>query len=148
MKKKIIPRCKKLKNSFEISLDELLLIRMVVDTGKHQQFQLDNEISAPIASLDLEDWLDLITGTNADQENFSNKTEKHLVSTATTADEKSSRRSTNLMDSIDLCSSLEDLVKTFDKNVKECLTNYKDIDIGQLAPVQVRLQEDLINDSQ
>ena len=55
---------------------------------------------------------------------------------------------TNLTDSISLCSSLEDLVKTFDKNVKECLVNYKDIDIGQLAPVQVRSQEDIMNDSQ
>ena len=28
------------------------------------------------------------------------------------------------------------------------LINYKDIDIGQLAPVQVRSQEEILNDSQ
>ena len=116
---------------------------MIVDSGKHQQFSLDSEINAPMASLDLEDWLDLIT---ANQEE-NNKTEKHLKDSKINK-QPSSSNETNLIDSIDLCNSLEDLVKTFDKSVKECLTNYKDIDIGQLAPVQVRLQEDIINDSQ
>ena len=126
---------------------------MFVDSGKCQQYHLDNEINAPIANLDLEDWLDFITSTTNNNEQTN--TETHLIDT--TNDEKTTKsrssstirdNNSNLHESIDLCSSLEDLVKTFDKNVKECLTNYKDIDIGQLAPVQVRLQEDIVNDSQ
>ena len=54
----------------------------------------------------------------------------------------------NLSDSLEISVSLEDLVKTFDQNVKECLINYNNIDVGQLAPVQVRKQEDLMNESQ
>jgi hypothetical protein len=49
---------------------------------------------------------------------------------------------------VEISVSLEDLVKTFDQNVKECLINYNNIDVGQLAPVQVRKQEDLMNESQ
>jgi hypothetical protein len=125
---------------------------MFVDSGKCQQYHLDNEINAPIANLDLEDWLDFITSTTNNEQ--TNK-ETHLIDTTLNEKTTKSRSSSstrdntsNLHESIDLCSSLEDLVKTFDKNVKECLTNYKDIDIGQLAPVQVRLQEDIVNDSQ
>jgi hypothetical protein len=126
---------------------------MFVDSGKCQQYHLDNEINAPIANLDLEDWLDFITSTTNNNEQTNKET--HLIDTTNNEKTTKSRSSSstrdnnsNLHESIDLCSSLEDLVKTFDKNVKECLTNYKDIDIGQLAPVQVRLQEDIVNDSQ
>lgn len=87
---------------------------------------LEDELNVPLASQDLEEWFDSIINT----------------------EEITPTKKSNLTDSISLCSSLEDLVKTFDKNVKECLVNYKDIDIGQLAPVQVRSQEDIMNDSQ
>lgn len=118
---------------------------MFVDSGMCQQYHLDNEINAPIANLDLEDWLDFITAASTDNEET--KQEKQNVEKSDAQNLKN-KPSSNLVDSIDLCSSLEDLVKTFDKNVKECLTNYKNVDIGQLAPVQVRLQEDIVNDSQ
>jgi hypothetical protein len=117
---------------------------MLVDSEMCQQYHLDNEINAPIANLDLEDWLDFIT---ASTENEETKQEKQKIEKSDAQNLKN-KPSSNLVDSIDLCKSLEDLVKTFDKNVKECLTNYKNVDIGQLAPVQVRLQEDIVNDSQ
>jgi len=110
---------------------------MFVDSGKCQQYHLDNEINAPIANLDLEDWLDFITSTTNNNEQTNKET--HLIDTTNNEKTTKSRSSSTTRD---------DLVKTFDKNVKECLTNYKDIDIGQLAPVQVRLQEDIVNDSQ
>ena len=127
----------------KISLDDFLFI-MFVDSGMCQQYHLDNEINAPIANLDLEDWLDFITASTDNEET---KQEKQKIEKSDAQNLKN-KPSSNLVDSIDLCSSLEDLVKTFDKNVKECLTNYKNVDIGQLAPVQVRLQEDIVNDSQ
>ena len=107
---------------------------------KHQQvknvkYSIDEnheDIHAPIA--DLDDFLDIISSTTTDK--------------ITNLNNQNHTNSSNLTNSIDLCNSLEDLVKTFDQNVKECFSNYKNIDIGQLAPVQVRSQEDIINDSQ
>ena len=99
--------------------------------SKKKSISLDDELNVPIANLDLEEWFDSIN-SNDEEPIRSNETNKQ----------------SNLTDSISLCSSLEDLVKSFDKNVKECLINYKDIDIGQLAPVQVRSQEEILNDSQ
>ncbi|RWS09856.1 fasciculation and elongation protein zeta-2-like protein [Dinothrombium tinctorium] len=43
--------------------------------------------------------------------------------------------------------SLEDLVNTFDEKITNCFRNYDD-DVEKLAPVQVRTQEDLINECQ
>lgn len=86
--------------------------------------------AAPIA--DVEDFLDMLSDHESSGDGVSTD---HQVDG-------------NLAEAIDLCNSLEDLVKTFDKNVKECFTKFKNIDVGQLAPVQVRSQDDIINDSQ
>jgi len=95
---------------------------------------LDSELEAPLCNLDIEEWLE----TFEDDHDGSN----------TTGSDNRQKLSSNLVDSIEICNSLEDLVKTFDQNVKKCLSTYKDIDIGQLAPVQVRSQEQLMNESQ
>ena len=105
------------------------------------QLSFDSELSAPICSLDLEEWLELFSENSEENGEGSNK--KVLLKNTLQNQLKS-----NLVDSIDMCNSLEDLVKTFDQNVKKCLSNYKDIDIGQLAPVQVRSQEQLMHESQ
>lgn len=91
------------------------------------------DIVAPMAALDIEDWLDLTSGLDTVASNTS--------PTGTLTKQNSADQSS-------LFNSLEDLVKTFDQNVKKCLSNYKDVDVGQLAPVQVRAPEDIINDSQ
>jgi hypothetical protein len=136
---------------------------MILDTVKCSNGvtakMLDEELSAPIANnADLEDWLDFIMTNNDSNEtklnsNFNNNNSNQSTSTNTTNStnfnkNRNNNKNSNLTDCIDMCNSLEDLVKTFDQNVKVCLTNYKDIDVGQMAPVQVRSQEDIINDSQ
>ena len=90
------------------------------------------DIVAPMAALDIEDWLDLTSGVDSAGPGCSSGSLSKHDST----------------DQSSLFNSLEDLVKTFDQNVKKCLSNYKDVDVGQLAPVQVRAPEDIINDSQ
>ncbi len=95
---------------------------------------LDCEIEAPLCDLDIEEWLEAFEDDQDFSKQTKSKNEQALFS--------------NLVDSIEIANSLEDLVKTFDQNVKKCLSTYKDIDIGQLAPVQVRSQEQLINESQ
>lgn len=87
----------------------------------------EEDIQAPIAKMDMDEFMDCyLNDTVSDKQPTENK----------------------LKDCKSLSISLEDLVQSFDKNVKECLRNYKNIDIGQLAPVQVRSQDDLINESQ
>ncbi|RNA16899.1 fasciculation and elongation zeta-2 [Brachionus plicatilis] len=89
--------------------------------------ETEEEIQAPIAKIDIDEFLDnYINDQPYDGELKENE----------------------MKNSKALGISLEDLVQSFDKNVKECLRNYKNIDIGQLAPVQVRSQDDLISDSQ
>ena len=119
---------------------------------KANKLSLEDELNVPLANLDLEEWFDAILLSSSssssneedgNQQSTLNNNNNNNKTSTTTAKTK-----TNLTDSISICSSLEDLVKSFDKNVKECLVNYKDIDIGQLAPVQVRSQEDIMNDSQ
>lgn len=165
-------------------------------TSNKSVVSFDTELSAPIAQLDIEDWLiDLISSppTSSSQTQAQSSIEPVVSTSSSSSDQfddlydgyseepysrpthsksnletiinNKSRKSTHRQhrrcsestnsqhndedgETIDLCNSLEDLVKTFDKNVKECLKNYKNIDIGQLAPVQVRTEEDLINDSQ
>ena len=112
--------------------------------------KLDDELSAPIANLDLEEWLEFLNsdevGANSENQQCASTDESPALKQSPRT--RSSSRARTLVDSVDLCDSLEDLVKTFDKNVKECLANYTDIDVGQLAPVQVRTQADIMNDSQ
>lgn len=43
--------------------------------------------------------------------------------------------------------SLEDLVNTFDDKITNCFRNY-DENVSNLAPVQIRSQEEVINESQ
>jgi hypothetical protein len=109
----------------------------------NNQVNLDIELSAPICNLDVEEWLESLTETN-------NETSSNDVLNVSSKNKnlESSPQKSNLPPSSDICHSLEDLVKTFDQNVKTCLSNYKDIDVGQLAPVQVRSQEQLMNESQ
>ena len=99
--------------------------------------ETEEDIRAPIANQELDEFLDnYIYDSNTN------------VNTSENSYYNDNIDSSSLKQSISLCNSLEDLVKTFDKNVKDCLRNYKNIDIGQLAPVQVRAQEEIINDSQ
>ena len=112
-----------------------------------EPINLEKEVNAPICNLDMEEWLDSIANETIDADrNSINEIDTSLKSKPT--NRLKTVEKSNLIDSIDVCSSLEDLVKTFDQNVKKCLSNYTDIDIGQLAPVQVRTQEELMNESQ
>ena len=74
----------------------------------------DEDIRAPIANIEIDEFLD----------NYiydSNNTTNSTVNNVKKID------NSNLKNS--MCNSLEDLVKTFDKNVIECLRSYKNIDV-------------------
>lgn len=59
---------------------------------------------------------------------------------------------TGLKDNVDnftetISGSLEDLVNTFDEKITKCFGNYEE-SVEELAPVQVRSQEEIMNDCQ
>lgn len=53
----------------------------------------------------------------------------------------------NFLDMNLMAGSLEDLVNSFDEKISNCFTDY-DEEVDKLAPVQVRSQEEVINDCQ
>lgn len=55
---------------------------------------------------------------------------------------------TNLINNKNSCKSLEKLVQTFDINVTNCLNDYENFDVTKIAPVQMRTEADVMNDSQ
>ena len=98
------------------------------------------KLIAPLAKLDLiDDWRELLDDIDDDDDNDDQK-ETNFNSNL--------KNSNNKQNDKNLCKSLEDLVNTFDVNIKKCFDNYKDVDISKLAPVQVRNPEDIMNDSQ
>ncbi len=48
---------------------------------------------------------------------------------------------------VNFSGSLEDLVNTFDEKITKCFCNYKE-NVEKFAPVQVRSQEEIMNDCQ
>lgn len=106
------------------------MLHDLVNLNSKMRYSIDDteeNLDAPIAKFEIDEFLD----------NYIND-----------QDLNDNLRENTLKNSQVLGISLEDLVQSFDKNVKECLRNYKNIDIGQLAPVQVRTHDDIINDSQ
>jgi hypothetical protein len=124
-------------SSVSIQLKRNRSLDRIIDDNLSSVFL--NELTVPIVKEDfLEDWLDV----NTDSNNSSS-----LSSTSSSSFKDSSLVSRNDSKN-ELYNSLEDLVKTFDTNVKKCLVDYDDVDIGEIAPVQIRSQKDVINDSQ
>ena len=108
-----------------------------------------DDISAPIAAIDLDEFIDLINEkADEDDEDVLTLSDDSIDNDQDERRRQKQRKVKTKSQEADLCNSLEDLVKTFDQNVKKCLSNYKDVDVGQLAPVQVRSQEDIMHDSQ
>lgn len=67
-------------------------------------------------------------------------------------DLKSDALNRNLKDTMDnfaeaFTGSLEDLVNTFDEKITKCFGNYEQ-SVEELAPVQVRSQEEIMNECQ
>lgn len=48
---------------------------------------------------------------------------------------------------LNVLGSLEDLVNTFDEKITECFRNY-DENVENLAPVQIRSQEEVMSENQ
>lgn len=86
-------------------------------------------------------------GGNKDSNKNENETEKSAAEL-----KSDSLNCNNLKDNMDnfaeaFTGSLEDLVNTFDEKITKCFGNYEQ-SVEELAPVQVRSQEEIMNECQ
>lgn len=111
------------------------------------------QFEAPLAKFD-DEWNDFHDfHTDADLEN-SNKEPSVRTSTSTMATSERLERNENTVAGQDLdnfsetfSGSLEDLVSSFDEKISKCFCNFEE-KVEKFAPVQVRTQEEIMNDCQ
>ena len=99
------------------------------------------QFEAPLAKFDGDEWNEFHDfQTSSDIEN-SNNPDPTMMSTE--------RKETSTLDNFSesFSGSLEDLVSTFDEKITKCFCNY-DEKVEKFAPVQVRTQEEIMNDCQ
>lgn len=113
------------------------------------------KVGAPLACDEADDdWNDFSESTDADTPYISSNAQQIPVKAEEMSNSFNSGTSEDLsfMDSfLDKAKSgsLEDLVQSFDKKLSECFGDYQDKDnVSQIAPVQVRSQEEVINGCQ
>ena len=94
---------------------------------------------APLASFESEDWNDF----------HEFQTAVDLGSSGTDSGLPKNKNLSNVVDNFSetFSGSLEDLVNTFDEKITKCFCNY-DEKVEKFAPVQVRSQEEIVNDCQ
>lgn len=113
---------------------------------------------APLAQL-TEDWGDFVDFQTSDSNTQDDEVNKNSSHQSTQCTQTGSRPGTadngtvdnafsdnNFMEGF-MAGSLEDLVNSFDEKITNCFCDY-DEEVESLAPVQVRSQEEVINDCQ
>lgn len=96
------------------------------------------KIQAPLARI--EDWPEFNDFQNS--EDFENSNKDSFSSPETN---ENSFVDSSFSDAFS--TSLEDLVNTFDEKITKCFYNYEE-NVEQLAPVQVRSQDEIMNECQ
>ena len=109
---------------------------------------------APLATFDTDEWNEfLVTSSSATDANCD---EVDDIRSAATCDRVAVETVSRDKDGNDvigdddiggLSGSLEDLVNTFDAKITKCFRNYNE-HVEEIAPVQIRTQEELLADSQ
>ncbi|CAL4091684.1 unnamed protein product [Meganyctiphanes norvegica] len=108
------------------------------------------EVSVPLAKFDADEWAEFSDFQSSDDPNCNNNEVKTVTSTPDRndndyLDNMSDTTENFLKDSFS--TSLEDLVTAFDDKITKCFSNYDD-KVEKYAPVQVRTQEEIMNDCQ
>ena len=100
------------------------------------------KFEAPLAKFDGDEWNDYNDFQTANDIENSNE-----PSTRTT--QQNENTMTGMVDNFSetFSDSLEDLVNTFDEKLSKCFCNFNE-KVETFAPVQVRTQEDIMNDCQ
>lgn len=103
--------------------------------------------SVPLAKFDNDEWDEFSDFQSPSEANRNKNVPRTVASTPNDNDilDNMSDTTDNLDDTFS--TSLEDLVNTFDEKITKCFHNYED-EVDKYAPVQVRSQEDIMNDCQ
>lgn len=99
------------------------------------------QFEAPLASFETEEWNDFNdfqTAMNADSSSSDN-------SSTSGSENKADPPAENFGVGETFSGSLQDLVKSLDEKITKCFCNYDD-NVEQIAPVQIRSQDDLTKD--
>ncbi|XP_076252807.1 fasciculation and elongation protein Unc-76 [Rhynchophorus ferrugineus] len=118
----------------------------------------ENEINSLNSNKKVKDLNQVLNDLNEDLTNNSNtvelispkstlqlKNDQNVVQNNTTSDSVNNPSDDNFTETFS--GSLEDLVNTFDEKITKCFGNY-DESVEKLAPVQVRSQEEIMNECQ
>ena len=97
------------------------------------------QFEAPLAAFDGDEWNDF--------HDF--ETTQDLINSNAESESITKTRITTAVDNFNetFSGSLEDLVNTFDEKIKHCFKNFEE-KVEDFAPVQVRSQEEIMNDCQ
>ncbi|XP_047475256.1 fasciculation and elongation protein zeta-2-like isoform X2 [Penaeus chinensis] len=107
------------------------------------------EVSVPLAKFDTDEWAEF-SDFQSSQDTNCNPTTPNT--TGTTPEKNDNDFLDNMSDTTEnfkdtFSTSLEDLVNCFDDKITKCFCNYED-KVEKYAPVQVRTQEEIMNDCQ
>ncbi|XP_050730446.1 fasciculation and elongation protein zeta-1-like [Eriocheir sinensis] len=108
------------------------------------------EVSVPLAQFDTDEWAEFSDFQSSQDPNCNDNTQN--LTTGTSDPNDNNDFLDNMSDTTDtfkdsFSASLEDLVNTFDEKITKCFCNYED-QVEKFAPVQVRTQEEIMNDCQ
>lgn len=107
------------------------------------------EVSVPLAQFDTDEWAEFSDFQSSQDANCNSTTPN---ATSATPEKNDNDFLDNMSDTTEtfkdtFSTSLEDLVNTFDEKITKCFCNYED-QVEKYAPVQVRTQEEIMNDCQ
>ena len=119
----------------------------MVELSEDKMPELD--VSVPLAKFDTDEWAEFSDFQSSQDLNRNTS----VSNTTTTTPEKNDNDITdNMSDTTEnfkdtFSTSLEDLVNTFDEKITKCFHNYDD-NVEKYAPVQVRTQDEIMNECQ
>lgn len=103
------------------------------------------KVSVPLAKFDNEEWDEFSEFQSSNETNRNKNVPSRTVASTPNDNDNLDNMSDTLDDAFS--TSLEDLVNTFDEKITKCFHNYED-KVDKYAPVQVRSQEEIMNDCQ
>jgi len=122
----------------------------------HDDFKMsaaELRYEAPLATFDTDEWNEFLVTSSSSTEANCDVVDDVISATCDRVTDATVSRDIDGNDVVGeddtggLSGSLEDLVNTFDAKITKCFRNYNE-HVEEIAPVQIRTQEELLADSQ
>mgnify|MGYP001547765873 CR=1 FL=1 len=104
------------------------------------------QFEAPLAKFDGDEWNEFHDFQTTSEADIENSNKPQTMATGRSDNPVLDNFSDNFSEGT-FSGSLEDLVNTFDEKITKCFHNYEE-KVEKFAPVQVRTQEEIMNDCQ